>query len=123
MPADSKPDQTDILAQIEQLNAQVATLTTERDTLRSQLAEATKGSETLTATLGVRTKERDDLKAENETLKAGQADFNKRLAAELSKHGIRAQAVEHKEPATRKLTATEKCLAAKGLPLDTQVQL
>jgi hypothetical protein len=119
----TKADQTDILALNEQLTAQIATLTTERDTFKAQAAEATKGSETLSTTLGIRTKERDDLKAENETLKAGQADFNKRLATELSKQGIRGQAVEHKEPAARKLTATEKCLAAKGLPLDTPVTL
>lgn len=44
----------------------------------------------LEAQVSTLTKERDDLKASNEKLTAETKDFNARLATELAKHGIRA---------------------------------
>lgn len=48
----------------------------------------------LEANVSTLTKERDDLKASNEKLTAQTADFNTRVATELAKHGIRAAGAE-----------------------------
>lgn len=116
-------DQTDILALNEQLTAdltkarnELTAAQTANTELQSKLDEATKGNTTLTQALQARTQERDTLKSENEQLKAQTADFNKRLASELAKHGIRQTAVSAPQPKTDKpMTATEKVLAAKGV--------
>lgn len=126
---DSKiPNEADILAINEKLAADLAakadecatlasqlqTLTAAKDASAKQVAEAnTKVTELQTATATL-TKERDELKAANSTLESQTKDFNARLAAELSKHGIRTQAAQVKTEAERKLTLTEQCQAAKG---------
>ncbi len=125
----SKPDQADVIALNEKLTADLQTandnlktatesLTAANATIeaqKTQLAEAQKGSETLQQIVSARTKERDDLKAENDALKIKMADFDKAVAAEVAKKGIRATAPEtSKTQPDRPLTATEKCLAAKG---------
>jgi uncharacterized protein (DUF3084 family) len=124
-------DQADVLAQLEGLTADLATaqttittlqgqgtvLTGERDSTRSDLATATQERDEARTSLGAVTRERDSLKSENATLKEQMADFNKRLAAELSRHGIRNSEASAK-PApqeNRKLTATEEVLARKGV--------
>lgn len=48
----------------------------------------------LEANVSTLTKERDDLKASNEKLTTETKDFNARLATELAKHGIRATGSE-----------------------------
>src|SRR4051812_34946349 len=121
-------DQTDILADNERLttelktakdslaeaNTNLATVTSDRDgwKTRAEKAESDR-AEQLNKRVAAE-KERDTFKAENESLKTQMADFNKRLGAELGKHGIRPQAAAHQNEGDRKLTATEKCLAAKG---------
>jgi uncharacterized protein (DUF3084 family) len=124
-------DQTDILAQLERattdlataratittLQGQVTVLTGERDSARSGIATATQERDEARTNLGAVTRERDTLTSENATLKEQMADFNKRLAAELARHGIRNFEASAK-PApqeTRKLTATEEVLARKGV--------
>lgn len=123
-----EPDQTDILAQNEKLTADLATaqqnltqanaaieqLRKDNTQLQGRVDEATKGNETLTKALQARTKERDDLKAENERLTARTADFNKAVAADVAKHGIRQTAATHQQQSDKPMTATEKCLAAKA---------
>ena len=100
---------------LEESNARNATLTTERDTAVLNLGTATTALEAANANVLTVTAERDNLSAENAGLQTQMADFNKRLAAELSKHGIRHNAVEQKpEPEGKKLTLTEQCLAAKA---------
>ena len=56
------------------------------------------------------------LKAENATLAAKMADFNKAVAAEVCKLGLNPKAADHKEPAAdTDLTPTQRVLAAKGV--------
>jgi len=99
--------QEDILAANETLTANLAAVTSERNALaaqnggltatitaltseRDQLAEA---NGILTASVTALTKERDTLASENATLKAADKDLNARVAAELAKHGVRAEGV------------------------------
>jgi len=117
------PDQADVLAQLTQANADLATakqsigiLTADKTTLQNQLAEANGKVTALTSDVTKMTGERDMLKAENTRLTGEMADFNKRLATELAKHGIRTftpKAVA--ETPGKKLTATEQVLAARGV--------
>jgi len=87
-------------ANSERLEAKVAAL-------EAQLASMTSERDTLTAKIATLSKERDDWKAKAEPL-------CKQLAIAIAKHGIRATALEQKSE-DRKLTATEKCMAAKGV--------
>lgn len=126
----SLPDQADVLAQLETANTSLAALcgdvtklTGERDdfkakfeTTSAQLTEANAKVTQLQSDVTKLTGERDTLKADNTRLTGEMADFNKRLATELAKHGIRT--FTQKLAATapeRKLNATEKVLAAKGV--------
>jgi chromosome segregation ATPase len=112
-------DEADVLAENITLTGQVKTLTTERDQARQQVtaltterdaatAQATnltterdEARTQVTALTGERdqarqqvtdlTGERDTLKAANTKLTADMADFNKRVAAELVKRGIRPE--------------------------------
>jgi FtsZ-binding cell division protein ZapB len=120
---DENADQIDILAQNEQLTADLTkarndltAAQTANTELQTKLDEATKGNKTLTEVLATRTQERNTLKTENEQLKSQTADFNKRLASELAKHGIRQTAVTAPpQKSDKPMTATEKVLAAKGV--------
>jgi septal ring factor EnvC (AmiA/AmiB activator) len=109
-------DQTDVLAQLEQARADLATakqtigslqgqinaLTAERDSAKASV-------KTLESTVTALTRERD-------TLKAGEEDFNKRLAAEIARHGIRNSEAEKPGPQDPpKLSATEEVLVRKGV--------
>ena len=124
------PDQADVLAQLTQahadlatakqsigtLGSQVTSLTADKTSLQTQLTEANGKITTLTSDVTKLTGERDTLKAENTRLSGETADFNKRLATELAKHGIRTftpKAVA--ETPGKKLTATEQVLAARGV--------
>jgi hypothetical protein len=56
------------------------------------------------------------LKADNVALTARMADFNKAVAAEVSKLGLNPKAADHKEPAAdTDLTPTQRVLAVKGV--------
>lgn len=86
---------------------QITALVAERDALKKQVAELDAlrlRAESAEARLDVVTKERD-------TLKANAADFNRRVAAEICKFGIRATAVEL--PAEPKMNATQRALMSK----------
>jgi FtsZ-binding cell division protein ZapB len=110
-------DQADILAQFEQATADLNTAKQTIATLQSQITSLTTERDSAKQSITALTQERDTLKAENDRLKSDKEDFSRRLAAELAKHGIRnAEAsakVEVKDP--KKLTATERLLAAKGI--------
>lgn len=97
-------------------NAGVDTLTKERDEARSSLASAQASLTSSNASISTLTTERDGLKAGVVKLEASQGDFNKRLAGELSKHGIRMNAVEvpAEDKDGKRLTATERVQLAKG---------
>ncbi len=98
------------------LQGQVTSLTTEKTNLETQLGEAKSGATSLQTTVTTLTGERDTLKTENTRLTGEMADFNKRLATELAKHGIRTHAQKPTEtPPGRKPTATEQVLAARGV--------
>lgn len=129
--SEQKKDQQDILKEAEEMTAKIVslegqlatantsllTMTSERDQLKAQLADAQKGNETNLALLTERTKERDALAAENTALKAKEQDLAKRTAAEVARLGISAKANEVKQPSAEelaKMTATEKCQAAKS---------
>jgi FtsZ-binding cell division protein ZapB len=126
-------DQKDIIAQLEKCQADLkaANETVKNmDALRLQLSEATTKATDLTSKVTDLTgkvaaleKERDTLKTENTGLQASQADFDKKMVAELSKRGISSSASEASKPSDKKLTATELCLAAKNLPLDTKISV
>jgi FtsZ-binding cell division protein ZapB len=110
-------DQTDILAQCEQATADLKTAKQTIGTLQTQVTTLTGERDTAKQNTAALTQERDSLKAENERLKGEQEDFNKRLSAELAKHGIRnvESSTKTESTETKKLTATEQVLAAKGV--------
>jgi len=124
------PDQDDVLAINERLKADNTRLTGELaaanellETAQADLNTATQRSADLAArvaTLEVATKvageELTRLKAENATLTAKMADFNKAVAAEVRKLGLNPTPAEHKEaPADKDLTPTQRVLLAKGV--------
>jgi len=137
--SEPKSDQKDIVAENEGLKADLASANekfTQAQTkigalektitaLESKATELTSGNTNFQAVITERTKERDTLKAENDTLKTKMADFNKSLAAELAKRGIRPEAVPMPPAGSgtasgdgnsaSQMTVTEKCMAAKGL--------
>lgn len=137
MPAtpETKPDQADLLAQVETLNGQlaeankritaltaaegqVATLTAERDGLQTQLNDANGKVTSLTTERDNLSKQVTSLTAERDDFKAKAEPVQKQLAAQLAKHGIRTEAVgavPAKQPGAERLTATEKVLAARGV--------
>lgn len=102
---------------ITNLTAQVGALTTERDAAKASLVAAN-------STITAMTSERDILKAANVKLDADMKDFNAKVAAEVAKHGINPKAASAEKTSEQKgkLTLTEQCLAAKGLPLDYLVK-
>jgi hypothetical protein len=56
------------------------------------------------------------LKADNTVLTAKMTDFNKSVAAEVTKLGLNPKAADHREPPEEKdLTPTQRVLAAKGV--------
>ncbi len=114
-------DQADILAQNAQLVTDLATAKQTIGTLQGQVTTATAATAASDAALiaarAANVLSESNLataNAEIVTLKASQTEFDKRVAAELAKHGIRAEAVAIKPDPERKLTATEKCQAAKA---------
>ena len=124
------PDQDDVLATNERLTAENTRMTGELkaanellETAQADLNTATQRSADLAgrvATLETATKvageELTRLKAENATLTAKMADFNKAVAAEVRKLGLNPKAAEHKEPAAdTHLTPTQRVLLAKGV--------
>lgn len=96
-----------VAKECEEYKAKIALLIAERD-------EAIKGSETLQASLAEANKLRAALAAENEILKLKMIDFNKAVAEVVAKCGISHKTAEARQTAEKPLTATEKCLAAKG---------
>ena len=136
-------DQKDILAQVTALKGDASKLTAGATVptdlvsagnaifqLTAQKTEAegklTSANETITKVTGERdtangqvttiTKDRDALTIENDKLKADMTDFNKKVATELAKHGIKTDATKPvQNDSGKKLTATEQLLAAKGV--------
>lgn len=91
-------DQTDILAANERLTAELDAATRERDEVRASLSTRTTERD---AALRDRDEARASLAAvteERDRLTGVDRDFNRRLAAEVAKHGIRAEAIA---PGTR----------------------
>jgi predicted nucleic acid-binding Zn-ribbon protein len=124
------PDQDDVLATNERLQADNTRLTGELqaanellETAQADLNTATQRSADLTGRVTtfetaakVAGEELTRLKAENATLTAKMADFNKAVAAEVRKLGLNPKAADHKEPAAdADLTPTQRVLAAKGV--------
>jgi len=124
------PDQDDVLATNERLTADNLRLSSELtaanellETAQSDLTTATQRAADLdgrVATIETAAKvageELTRLKAENATLTAKMADFNKAVAAEVRKLGLNPTPAEHKEaPADKELTATQRVLLAKGV--------
>lgn len=90
-------DQSDVIAANERMTSELTTARTERDAATKERDAANASVSTLTAERDAALKERDDTKAtlakvtaERDALAAVDRDFNKRLAAELVKHGVRA---------------------------------
>jgi FtsZ-binding cell division protein ZapB len=107
--AETKPDQADILAlngklegDLKAANATAATVTAERDTLRTEVAGLTSSNATLT-------KANADLKSENDSLKASQTEFDAKVAAKVAELGINSKATETN--ATKKASTREEVLA------------
>lgn len=100
-------DQTDVIAANERLMAerdeartQLATVTAERDTARARvteletlLAEAGEARNSAGQLLSDANQRLNVVTAERDRLAGVDRDFNRRLAAELAKHGIRLQAI------------------------------
>ena len=115
-PTQPIPDQDDVLAVNERLEADTTRLTAELraatdllDAAQSQLTGAQGEAGRLQTEL-------DQVRGENADLTARLGDFDKAVATEVTRLGLRPQAVEHKEPpATTDLTPTQQVLAAKGV--------
>ncbi len=113
------PDQNDVLATNERLTAENTRLTAELnaatellDAAQTQLATA----QAEAAKVPALTADLERSKAETAAAAAKLGDFNKAVAAEVQKLGIRPKAAEHKEaPADTDLTPTQRVLAAKGV--------
>jgi chromosome segregation ATPase len=128
MPAPTTPipDQDDILATNERLTAENTRLASELgaatellEAAQTQLAlaqtEAAKVPD-LTAKVTALTENLERSKTEIAGLNTKLGDFNKAVASEVQKLGLRPKAAEHKEaPADTDLTATQRVLAAKGV--------
>lgn len=97
-------DQTDILAANERLNADLEAANRDRDEARSSLSALTTERD---AALRDRDEARTSLAAateERDRLAGIDRDFNRRLAAEIAKHGIRAEAIA---PGSKATAATD----------------
>jgi len=128
MPAPTTPipDQDDVLATNERLTAENARLANElaaatellevsQTQLTTAQTEAAKVPE-LTAKVAALTENLERSKSEIAGLNTKLGDFNKAVAAEVQKLGLRPKAAEHKEaPADPDLTPTQRVLAAKGV--------
>jgi len=118
-----KKDQNDVLAQLEQLTADLGTakqaivaLETGKGDLEAKLKEANERIAKLTADNAALITERDTFKAENVRLTTDMADFNKRVAAEITKHGIRGTIqTATAQPENKKSTYTEQLLTQRGV--------
>lgn len=126
----SAANEADIIAANERLTAELAAATTERDQLRAQLAQANETRNTATNLLteanqrvSSLTEERDGARtslqamtADRDRLAGESRDFNRRLAGELAKHGIRADGVAPGSNAGSEAlgTLTEQCRAILG---------
>jgi len=113
------PDQDDVLAANERLTTENRRLTAEL-TAATELLEAGQTqlstAQAEAARVPALIADNDRLKAENSALGVKMADFNKAIAAEVQKLGLRPKAAEHKEaPADTDLTPTQRVLAAKGV--------
>lgn len=89
-----KPDQADVLAQLETLRGEHTAAAANVTKLTADLAAANAIAArvpNLEANLQSITQERDALKAENTRLAGESRDFNARVTAELAKLGIRPQ--------------------------------
>jgi len=112
--SEQKKDQTDVLAQVEQLTTDlvaarqnIAALETGKADLEAKLKETSERIAKLTADNAALVSERETLKADNTRLTTEMADFNKKLAAEVAKHGIRgSQQTATAQPETKKLAYT-----------------
>ena len=124
------PDQEDILAINQRLEAENTRLTGELkastellEMSQEDLTTATQRASQLSERVNVLEiaakvagEELTRLKADNVALTARMADFNKALASEVVKLGLNAAAAEHKEaPADTDLTPTQRVLAVKGV--------
>jgi chromosome segregation ATPase len=124
------PDQDDVLATNERLTVENARLngelTAATELLEAASAQATSASQraddlaarnaTLETAAKVAGDELAKARTENAALTAKMADFNKAVAAEVTKLGLRPKAAEHKEPpADTDLTPTQRVLVAKGV--------
>jgi predicted nucleic acid-binding Zn-ribbon protein len=124
------PDQEDILAANERLetentrlSGEVSAATELLETSQEQCTKAQGQVDELTkkiATLQIAAKaagqELKRLQDENATLATKMEDFNKSVAAEVAKLGLRSKAAEHKEvPEDADLTPTQRVMAAKGV--------
>lgn len=92
----------------DKLAAEVKSAQVDRDNALVEVAELKEANAELMQQNAALRDERDKLAAEDR-------DFNKRLAAALVKHGVRAEgvAVGSDDPA-KKLSLTEQCRAARG---------
>jgi predicted nucleic acid-binding Zn-ribbon protein len=124
------PDQEDILAINQRLEADNTRLTGELkastellEMSQEDLTTATQRASQLSERVNVLEiaakvagEELTRLKADNVALTARMADFNKAVAAEVSKLGLNPKAADHKEPAAdTDLTPTQRVLAVKGV--------
>lgn len=122
-------DQDDIIAQNERLTTQLAAsrqhaselknqldaLRVEHEKTKSELNETRSGGATLQQTLTALTKERDDVQAENESLKSKLEDFDKAVAAKIAQMGFSKTALTQPQtPAAETVNYTDLCRAAKG---------
>jgi len=110
--ADKKPDQADILALNETLTGQVKDLTAQIDSTKGLLTASQSEVADLKAKLDKATADLSALTTERDTLKASQKDFDGKVAAELAKRGIRAEAPETPGKDLKGETSDEQLVAA-----------
>ncbi len=110
--ADKKPDQADILALNETLAGQVKDLTAQIDSTKGLLTASQSEVADLKAKLDKANADLTALTTERDTLKASQKDFDGKVAAELAKRGIRAEAPETTGKDLKGETSDEQLVAA-----------
>lgn len=112
MPA--QPDQTDIVALNEKLTTDLATATARVTALEAQLKTATDAKAKAETDLAEVTKLKAAAESEVTKLKASQADFDAKVAAEVARKGISGQAASTPAVAGKTPSLTEQCVAARA---------
>lgn len=108
------PDQADIVALNEKLTSDLAAATSRVTALEAQVKTAEAAKTKAETDLAEVTKLKVAAESEVTKLKASQADFDAKVAAEVARKGISGQAVGAPAANGKAPTLTEQCIAARA---------